>query len=93
MPNTSKTKTPVDMEIDILFERLRHLLVESKEYATTLDTIAKLHKLKADEQPQRVSPDTLVIVGANLLGIIMILSHERLNIITTKAASLVLKPR
>jgi hypothetical protein len=93
MPFTSKTKTLVEQEIGGMFVELRELHSDSEEYALILDRITKLHKLKADEQPPRVSPDTLVMVGANLLGIVMILSHERLNIITTKATSLVLKPR
>lgn len=41
----------------------------------------------------KVSPDTLVIVGANLLGIILILKFEQLDIITTKALSFVMKGR
>ena len=41
----------------------------------------------------KVSPDTLVIVGANLLGIILILKFEQLDIITTKALSFVIKGR
>ncbi len=93
MPDTSKTKTPVEKEIVDLFAKLSQHKADSKEYAIVLDQITKLHKLKADEKPPRVSPDTLVLVGANLLGIVMILSHERLNIITTKATSLVQKLR
>ncbi len=93
MPIIPQTKTPVEKEIDKLFSNLRIAQPDSEEYATTLDRIAKLHKLKADSQPPRVSPDTLVLAGVNLLGIVMILSHERLNVITTKASSLVLKPR
>ena len=41
----------------------------------------------------KVSGDTLVIVGANLLGIILILKFEQLDIITTKALSFVIKGR
>ena len=41
----------------------------------------------------KVSSDTLVIVGANLLGIILILKFEQLDIITTKALSFVIKGR
>lgn len=92
MPITPQTKTPVEKELDILFSELR-FATDSEKYATTLDQITKLHKLKADDQPQRVSPDTLVLAAVNLLGIVMILSHERLNVITTKATSLVQKPR
>ncbi len=92
MPITPQTKTPVEKELDALFSNLR-IATDSEEYAVTLDMIVKLHKLQADEKPQQVSPDTIVLAAVNLLGIVMILSHERLNVITTKATSLVMKPR
>lgn len=41
----------------------------------------------------KISPDTLLIVGANLLGILLILNHERLDIISTKALGFVIRGR
>lgn len=41
----------------------------------------------------KVSPDTLLIVGANLLGIVLILYYEKLDIISTKALGFVIKGR
>ena len=41
----------------------------------------------------KISPDTILIVGANLLGILLILNHERLDIISTKALGFVIKGR
>jgi len=41
----------------------------------------------------KISPDTLLIVGANLLGILLILNYERLDIISTKALGFVIKGR
>lgn len=86
-------KTLVDKELDRLFSDLRDKEIDSEEYAAILDRIVKLHKLQAEEKPPRVSPDTLVLAGTNILGIIIILSYERLNIITTKAMSFVQRPR
>ena len=88
-----QSKTLVDKELDRLFSELRSLMIDSEEYAATLDRIVKLHKLQAEEKPKRVSPDTLILAGTNLLGIIIILKFEQLNIITTKAMSFVQKPR
>lgn len=93
MPSTPQRKTLVDKELDVLFAKLGSHEPDSEEYTVIFDRIAKLHKLQMEEKPQRISPDTLVIAGTNLLGIVMILSHERLNVITTKAMSFVLKPR
>ena len=51
-------------------------MIDSEEYAAILDRIVKLHKLQAEEKPKRVSPDTLVLAGTNLLGIIVILKYR-----------------
>lgn len=93
MQTIPQTKTLVEKELDVLFKELRDCSTINEEYNALLDRIVKLHKLQVDERPQRVSPDTLVLAGTNLLGILMILSHERLSVITSKAMSLVLKPR
>jgi hypothetical protein len=65
----------------------------SEEYREALDALVKLHKLKEDEKPKPVSKDTLVIVAANLIGIIMIIKHEHVNVVTSKAIGVLLRPR
>lgn len=88
-----RNKTHVELELSRLFKLLRTHEPDSDEYTATVDKIAKLHKLEIDEKSKRVSPDTLALIGANLLGIVMILKHEELNVITTKALSLVSRAR
>jgi len=36
-------------------------------------------------KPKPLSRDTLVLAGANLLGIVLIVGHERANVVTSKA--------
>lgn len=67
--------------------------VGSEEYVKTLDQVVKLHKMMEEEKSSSVSKDTLAVVGANLLGIILIIKHEFVNVITSKAISLLIKPR
>ena len=38
-----------------------------------------------------VTPDTLVVAGANLLGIILILNFEKMDLVRSKAMNFVLK--
>jgi len=38
-----------------------------------------------------ISPDTMVVVGGNLLGLFLILNYERTEILTSKAIQFVLK--
>ncbi len=84
-------------KLEIAFDEALTELIDhpenSEAYATILDQIVKLHKLKEEEKPSRVSKDTLALIAANLTGIVLIMTHERVNIITTKALSTLLKPR
>lgn len=41
----------------------------------------------------KFTPDTMLVVGGNLLGIIMILNFERLDIVRSKAFNLLLRGR
>jgi hypothetical protein len=64
----------------------------SEEYGAMADNLEKL--LKAESYKKlKVSPDTIAIVIANLVGIILILKHEKIDIITSKALGFVLKGR
>jgi hypothetical protein len=81
------------VEIDRLTLELSGLNPESKEYAQTVEQLAVLHKLWLSERKQPLfSPDALLAAATNLFGIGLIMSHERLNVITTKALGFVTKP-
>lgn len=41
----------------------------------------------------RVSPDTLATIGANILGILIVLNFEKIDIVRSKAFSMILKGR
>lgn len=41
----------------------------------------------------KFTPDTLLVVGGNLIGILLILNFERLDIVRSKALGFVLKGR
>lgn len=86
-----------DSQLQREFCRALSLLEESNTdsefYASTVDQVVKLHKMKEEESSYRVKPDTLALIVANLFGIVLILKHERADIITSKAMSLLLRPR
>lgn len=60
---------------------------DSEEYATMLNRLERLVKQREKLSPRRFSPDTLLIVGGNLLGILIIVAYEHKNVITSKAMS------
>lgn len=91
--NTPTEPTALENTLTHLFDSLDEAEPDSEEYAKIADQVVKLYKLKEIDAPKRVSPDTWALIGANLAGIILILGHERINVITSKALSFVSKLR
>jgi hypothetical protein len=85
--------SPLERAVNKALSELNVHETGSEEYVKTLDAIVKLHKMKQDEKPSSISKDTLTVVLANLLGILLIIKHESVNVVTSKAFGLLLKPR
>lgn len=66
----------------------------SEEFNPKIEKLTKLLEIvQADKARDRVSKDTFAIIGGNLFGILMIIRHEFANPLTSKALSLLLRPR
>jgi hypothetical protein len=89
----SDIEVKLNEEIQAALDALEGHDKTSEEYGAIVDRISKLHKLKAEERPKRISPDTALVVGANVFGILAIIQHERFHVISTKALGFVMKPR
>lgn len=89
----SKDQTLVEDAMMRAFDELKGQPVVSEEYAKNLDGIVKLHKMREEEKSPGVSPDTVALVAANLLGILLIIRHEHVNVITSRAMNALIKPR
>lgn len=85
----------LDIEIGSMVRQLQsyHASHDDKEYDRIVTQLERLYKLKEMEKPQRVSPDTWALIGANLLGIALIMTHEFTHPITTKALNFAIKPK
>jgi hypothetical protein len=89
----SQTETQLDAEILSALEQLASTDKTSEDYGTLVDRITKLHKLKTEERPKRISPDTALLVVANIFGILWLTRYEREHVISSKALGFVMKPR
>jgi hypothetical protein len=93
---------------ELIDDLLRDMKAEgnvTEDYVKMMDQLSKLYKLKEIqdnlelkkvEQKSRkfgISPDTLAVVGANIVGIVAVLYHERVNVITSKALGFIIKAR
>lgn len=69
--------------------------LESEDKQRTNDVQSQLAELEIDNKkremkiPFGIKPETLALIAANLAGIALILGHERLNVVTTKAIGFV----
>lgn len=94
-----KEAEPSELEdaITQLFNEMADLRGDDPEYAkrvTQLETLYKLKEVDAKvDSGKRVSRDTWAIVGGNLAGILLIVGHERMHVVTSKALNFMLKLR
>lgn len=93
MFSITKEPTLLETATDKALLALDKKEVASTDYNKILDVVSTLHKMKTAERANRVSADTMAIVGANLLGIIMIIRYEHANVITSRAMNMVQKLR
>jgi hypothetical protein len=88
-----KRNTYIDGEIARTVAALQLEQIDSEEYDVLLTRIEKMQKIRQEEKPDTVTSDALVLAATNLIGIFVILRHENLNVITSKAMSFVPKLR
>lgn len=91
-------KSPIlaelDKEILAALKELDNHESTSEEYGMIVERIAKLYKLKSEEEFQPPSMDTTLVVIANLLGIFWMTRYEKSGeFISSKALSFVMKPK
>lgn len=85
--------TYVDEQIARITVALKDHEVTSKEYSELLHRLGDLQKIRQDERPDRVSSDTLLMAGTNIIGILLIIRHEHLNVITSRAMNMISKTK
>lgn len=88
----SEIETKLDAQINKLLDQLKEA-TDVVEYDKLVERISKLHKLKAEERPKKINPDTVLVVIANIAGIIWLTRYERDAPITSKALGFVMRPK
>lgn len=88
-----KEESAIDNAIEDAFLELKGYDSSDEGYDKMIRNLETLHKLKQMGKPSGVSRDTLAVVLGNLAGILIIVSHEHANVITSKAMNFILKAR
>ena len=93
--NKRDRRTNLEKEIDKLMSELDRIAPTCETYQKTLSTIERLEHIRGDRQQKKrtISPDTIAVVAGNLLGIILILNYEKINVVTSKALGFVIRGR
>lgn len=89
-------------EEELLNEKINHALsrldpvmrteTEYREIVNHLNVLLGLRdKIQGSKSKSRVSPDTMAIVVGNLVGIAMIVGHEKAHVATSKAFNFIMK--
>lgn len=93
--NTPTEPTDTEKALKTCYSTLENHAVDSDEYAKTMKQIIKLEDVQSKKirKERLFSPDTLLLVGANLAGILLILNYEKADIVTSKALGFVSKSK
>lgn len=89
----SEREQTLDALIDEATDTLALIGPTHEEYDEIIGRIERLNKLKHEDKPERVSRDTLAMVGANLLGVLIIVAYEQKHVFTSKAFGTILRPK
>lgn len=90
---TQPEATSLDKAIEEVFSEMQGFSSDDDEYAKMVDQLVKLYSLKEKNSPEKVDANTKAIIFGNLAGILLIVGHEKTNVVTSKALSFVMKLR
>lgn len=89
----TKQNTSLDDALESAILELKSHTADSEEYKKIVKQITALNKVRSSNKRAPLSRDTLALVAGNLLGVWIIVSHEHVNVITSKAFSMIGKTR
>lgn len=88
----AKDKVSLDDEIERVKGDLTFEITGSEKYEKKLENLVTLMELNKSKK-FNISGDTVLTASVNLLGILLILNHERLHVVSSKAVGFVSKLR
>lgn len=86
---------PLNVKLDEAIDRIMQDMTaedpNTDKYDAMSTQLERLYKIRNETRSRRVSPDTLANVAANIVGIGIIVGHERVHIVTSKALGFIKK--
>lgn len=84
-------ENPFDSQLRAAMLDLQQYDTDSDDYKRQLDIVDRLIKIRQGEQPDKISRNTMAIIGANLAGIVIVVVAERVHVLSQKGFSSIMK--
>lgn len=85
------SESEYDKQVTRVLRKLEAVDPDSEDYGRLVERLKKLQQMRAEDRPEKLSPNTAALVATNLVGIVMIIRHEQFNFIASKALGFVLR--
>lgn len=92
MLKLKKEPNMLDLEIRRVMTDMSIIEHDSEEYKLLLTHLERLMALKTESRRKPLSADSILGAATQILGIVLIVTHEQQHVITSKAMSLFKKP-
>lgn len=83
----------IDAEIERVLEFLAGSEPDSEDYTAAMHNLKELYEARSKKSSKFIEFDTIVLALTNIVGILLILKHEELNVLTSKAISFIARGR
>ena len=84
----------IQTAIDSLLDEMKNHAADSLEYASMADQLLKLQEAQVNKKTGSLKlKETALVVAGNLTGILAIVHYEQLGVVTSKALTLLMKPK
>ena len=87
----NRQQTPFDREVDRILGLMSHIDPTKDDYKKAAESLKLVCEARAKKAALPIEPEVVITAAANLLGIVLILQHERLNVVTSRAIAFVRK--
>lgn len=84
-------QNPFDTEVDRILGLMSAIDPTSEDYGKAAESLKTVCEARAKKPAFPIDPEVIIGAAVNLLGIVLILQHERLNVISSRAIQFVRK--
>ena len=91
--NKVTKRNKLEEEIESVLDHISGLTPGTVEYAAAVSNLDALYKVRNLKMENRIKPEVVLAIAGNLLGIVLIMNHEKANVLSTKALGFVMKGR